>query len=59
MGGTTLEHNNRNQNKQSQILKNVTSDGIDVEYSAELADQNDIEAQERANAADQRAKRNN
>ena len=54
-----MEQNNRVQNKQSQILKNVTSDGIDVEYSAELADQNDIQAQERANAADQRAKRNN
>ncbi|MBM7551288.1 YfhD family protein [Thalassobacillus pellis] len=32
------------------------SDGIDVEFSRELADQQDREAQERAKAADERAK---
>ncbi|RID81793.1 YfhD family protein [Peribacillus asahii] len=50
----------RNKNNQgpSQFEKNLQSDGIDVEYSAELADADDLEAQARANAADQRAKRN-
>jgi hypothetical protein len=42
---------------QSQLSKNTVSDGIDEEYSAELADQDDIEAQARAKAADERAKR--
>lgn len=32
-------------------------DGLDVEYSSELADQNDLEAQARADAADKRAKK--
>ncbi|MFJ8246379.1 YfhD family protein [Peribacillus asahii] len=51
----------RNKNNQtlSQFEKNLQSDGIDVEYSEELADTDDLEAQARANAADQRAKRNN
>ena len=34
------------------------SDGKDVEYSRELADQDDLEAVERAKAADRRAKNN-
>ncbi|WP_407920405.1 YfhD family protein [Gottfriedia luciferensis] len=34
----------------------VEPDGLDVEYSAELADQNDVEAQERSAAADARVK---
>lgn len=33
------------------------SDGIDVEFSEELADQEDKEAQARSNAADQRQKK--
>jgi hypothetical protein len=37
-----------------QVPKNMKSDGIDEEYSAELADQADLEAQARANAANQR-----
>ena len=51
-----MKQSNR-KNIQSQLSKNAISDGIDVEYSAELADQADIEAQARANAADERAKR--
>lgn len=35
----------------------VEPDGLDVEYSEELADQNDIKAQERSAAADARVKR--
>ncbi|MES1048548.1 YfhD family protein [Bacillus thuringiensis] len=34
-----------------------TTDGIDVEFSRELADHNDLEANARANAADARQKR--
>lgn len=35
--------------------QDIVSDGIDEEYSAELADQDDSKAQERAAAADERA----
>ncbi|MGE6258225.1 YfhD family protein [Heyndrickxia sporothermodurans] len=46
----------KNKAKLPQVPKNLKSDGIDVEYSSELADQADLEAQERSNAAKQRAK---
>ncbi|MEN1934067.1 YfhD family protein [Paenibacillus sp. 102] len=36
--------------------RNKTSDGIDVEFSRELADHDDLEANARANAADARQK---
>ena len=42
-----------------QVPKNLKTDGQDVEYSAELADQADLEAQARANAANQRVKNRN
>jgi len=35
------------------------ADGVDEEFSRELADQADLEAQARANAADERQKNNN
>ena len=44
---------NKHENEQTQFT-NIISDGIDEEYSEELADQADIET--RAKAADQRAK---
>jgi len=34
----------------------TTSDGRDIEFSQELADQDDLEAQARAEAADRRVK---
>ena len=37
--------------------KQIVSDGLDVEFSQEVADHADLEAQARANAADQRAKK--
>ena len=37
--------------------RNVESDGKDIEYSAELADHDDLEANARAEAADKRAKK--
>jgi YfhD-like protein len=52
-----MRQNNPDTKNQTQIPKTATSDGIDVEYSVELADQDDIKAQARANSADQRAKR--
>ncbi|WP_286163817.1 YfhD family protein [Bacillus sp. AFS088145] len=41
----------------SNFNKNVKPDGLDVEYSAELADQDDMEAQERSAQADARVKK--
>ncbi|MGG1401425.1 YfhD family protein [Bacillus salipaludis] len=54
--GRSHGHGSRGSNKASlpQVPKNLKSDGIDEEYSAELADQADLEAQARANAANQR-----
>ncbi|WP_141525286.1 YfhD family protein [Bacillus cereus] len=37
--------------------QNKAADGIDVEFSRELADHNDLEANARANAADAHQKR--
>lgn len=44
----------KNKNKQT---KEVVSDGRDIEFSQELADQEDLEAQARSKAADARAKK--
>ncbi|WP_075050799.1 YfhD family protein [Bacillus testis] len=48
------------QNKDNDQISNTAgafqSDGLDVEFSQELADQDDLVAQERSKAADQRAK---
>jgi hypothetical protein len=56
--GRSHGHKTRDKNKASlpQVPKNLKSDGIDVEYSQELADQADLEAQARSNAANQRMK---
>lgn len=40
--------------KKKSLQQNKLSDGIDVEFSRELADQDDLEAQARADAADAR-----
>ncbi|MBO8178639.1 MAG: YfhD family protein [Bacillus sp. (in: Bacteria)] len=48
----------RSKNSLSQVPKNQKSDGYDVEFSQELADQEDLEAQARANAANQRVQLN-
>lgn len=58
MGRMNGGHKTRDRNKGSlpQVPKNMKSDGKDVEYSQELADQGDLEAQARANAANQRVK---
>lgn len=54
--GRAQGHKTRDKNKGSlpQVPKNLKSDGIDVEYSAEFADGADLEATARANAANQR-----
>ncbi|KOP70920.1 hypothetical protein J2Z40_003275 [Cytobacillus eiseniae] len=56
--GRSRGQRSRDKNKASlpQVPQNMKSDGIDEEYSAELADQADLEAQARANAANQRVK---
>ncbi|GGB42161.1 YfhD family protein [Virgibacillus dakarensis] len=52
------EHNkSRGRNYLAQTPKNLKSDGIDVEFAEELADQDDKEAQTRSKAADKRVKR--
>ncbi|MFJ5622676.1 YfhD family protein [Peribacillus loiseleuriae] len=44
-------------NQQSlQRFDNQKSDGLDIEFSQELADHDDLEAQQRSQAADERAK---
>ncbi|MBE3570087.1 MAG: YfhD family protein [Bacillales bacterium] len=56
--GRAHSQKTRDKNKQKlpQVPKNLKSDGRDVEYSQELADHADLEAQSRSNAADQRVK---
>lgn len=56
--GRSRGQRSRDKNKASlpQVPQNMKSDGIDEEFSAELADQADLEAQARANAANQRVK---
>ncbi|MBD1379646.1 YfhD family protein [Metabacillus arenae] len=56
--GRAHKQKSRDHNKSSlpQVPKNLKkpSDGVDEEYSRELADQADLEAQARSNAANQR-----
>jgi len=47
----------KNKAKLPQVPKNMKRDGIDEEFSIELADQDDLEAQARAEAANKRAKK--
>lgn len=57
--GRAKKQKSRDKNKETlpQVPKNMKSDGIDEEFSAELADQTDLEAQARAEAANQRVKK--
>lgn len=55
-------HNRKARDKNKQKLpnvpkRNIVPDGRDIEFSQELADLNDLEAQERSREADARAKR--
>ncbi|WP_221568551.1 YfhD family protein [Alkalihalobacillus sp. TS-13] len=43
--------------QKAQNKQNIAPDGRDVEFSQELADSEDLQAQERARAADRRARR--
>ena len=45
-------------NEQKNFKQSKATDGIDVEFSRELADHNDLEANARANAADARQSAN-
>ncbi|MUK89445.1 YfhD family protein [Ornithinibacillus sp. L9] len=57
MGGRDDHNKSKGHNYLAQTPKNQKSDGRDIEFSEELADHNDKEAQARSRAADQRAKR--
>ncbi|WP_110926480.1 YfhD family protein [Bacillus massiliglaciei] len=58
MGRNSI-HKNRDKNKQylPQVPQNMKSDGRDIEFSAELADHDDLVAQKRSAEADRRAKK--
>ncbi|PLR83637.1 YfhD family protein [Bacillus canaveralius] len=47
---------NQRKTRDQAALSPIPADGIDVEYSRELADHEDLEAQARAKAADERAR---
>jgi hypothetical protein len=48
----------KNKSSLPQVPKNLKRDGVDEEFSREIADQADLEAQARANAANQRQQTN-
>ncbi|WP_258921167.1 YfhD family protein [Heyndrickxia coagulans] len=56
--GRGHQHKTRDKNKATlpQVPKNMKIDGKDIEYSRELADGEDLEAQARSDAAEKRAK---
>ncbi|RST72312.1 YfhD family protein [Siminovitchia acidinfaciens] len=56
--GRSQNQKARDKNKQKlpQVPKQLKSDGRDIEFSKELADQDDLEALARSEAADKRAK---
>lgn len=56
--GRSQNQKARDKNKQKlpQVPKQLKSDGRDIEFSRELADQDDLEALARSEAADKRAK---
>jgi hypothetical protein len=57
MGRNSIHHNrDKNKQKLPQVPKNLKRDGLDIEFSEELSDHEDIEAQARSKAADQRAR---
>lgn len=55
MGGRD-DHNSNSKNVLALTPKNQLSDGIDIEFSEELADADDREALARSQAADKRVK---
>lgn len=52
-----MEKRNKKYNPSHNNANASQANGLDVEYSSELADQNDLEAQARAQAADRRQKK--
>lgn len=54
--GNKQKSRDKNQQSLPQVPKNLKRDGVDQEFSQELADQEDIEAQARSKAANQRQK---
>ncbi|RFU69411.1 YfhD family protein [Bacillus sp. V59.32b] len=57
MGRNNIHHNrDKNKQKLPQVPKDLKRDGLDVEFSADLADHEDLEAMARSDSADRRAK---
>ncbi|GAA0480379.1 YfhD family protein [Salinibacillus aidingensis] len=55
--GQSQKPRDKNKQKLPQTpRRDIASDGLDIEFSQELADHDDLEAQQRSNAADRRAK---
>jgi hypothetical protein len=52
-----VEKRNKKYNPSSTNAVASNANGLDVEYSSELADQNDLEANARAQSADRRQKK--
>ncbi|MBD8006673.1 YfhD family protein [Bacillus norwichensis] len=50
------KNHDKNKQKLSQVPKQLKSDGRDIEFSRELADQEDLKALAKSEAADKRAK---
>ena len=57
--GRAHKQKTRDKNKSflPQVPKNLKADGLDIEFSRELADQNDLEAAARASAANERQRK--
>lgn len=55
-GQSRQSDNNSGSMPQTPKYAKTTADGRDIEFSQELADADDIQAQARSNAADKRAK---
>ncbi|CAH0347639.1 YfhD family protein [Bacillus sp. CECT 9360] len=57
MGRNNIHHNrDKNKQKLPQVPKDLKRDGLDVEFSADLADHEDLEAMARSDSADRRAR---
>lgn len=60
MGRNSIHHNrDKNKQKLPQVPKALKRDGHDIEFSADLADHEDLEAMARSDAADRRAHNRN
>ncbi|WP_409304391.1 YfhD family protein [Peribacillus sp. SCS-155] len=52
-----MGNDSRNEAKKDIYNRSIKRDGLDIEFSEEFADQDDVEAQARSAAADERARK--